>query len=148
MRRVFSLAADLEQDTRRGTLAQQLTRDSSKPLLGLKGTFGLFASDEWWANVNKREIPLLFVSGVIRRAYFAGQDSAGPNNTIDLVSSDGVISTVGIYTNDVRDVKLFVPGHLVHVVYALDELKRQPAADGGVNYSQVALEMAVSELPA
>ncbi|EMI40263.1 hypothetical protein RRSWK_07223 [Rhodopirellula sp. SWK7] len=41
-----------------------------------------------------------------------------------------------------------MPGHLVHVVYALDELKRQPAADGGVNYSRVALEMAISEQPA
>ena len=147
MRRVYSLAIELEQDARRVAQAQELTLDSSKPLLGLKGTFGLFGSDEWWANVNQREIPLLFLSGVIQRSYFAGQDSGGRNNTVDLVLSDGSISTAGIYTNDTRDVELFSPGHLVHAAYALDELKRQPAPDGGVNYSRVALEMAISEEP-
>ena len=147
MRRVYSLAVDLEQDPRRVALAQELTLDSSRPLLGLKGTFGPFGSDEWWANVNGREIPLFFLSGVIRRSYFAGQDSGGRNNTVDLVSLDGSISTAGIYTNQPHDVELFSPGHLVHVVYALDELKRQPAPDGGVNYSRVALEMAISEQP-
>ena len=148
MRHVYSLALDLKQDRRRVELAQKLTLDLSRPLLGLKGKHGLFASDEWWTSVREREIPFLHVSGVIQRSYFAGQDTPGHNNTVDLALDDGSISSAGIYTNELRDVDLFSPGHLVQVVYALDELKRQPASDGGVNYSKVALEMAVSEHPA
>jgi hypothetical protein len=41
---------------------------------------------------------------------------------------------VGIYVNDREDADLFLPGRRVGIVYALDELKQQPAADGGVNY--------------
>ena len=32
----------------------------------------------------------------------------------------------------------------LELLYALDELKQQPAADGSINYADIALEMAVS----
>jgi hypothetical protein len=35
-------------------------------------------------------------------------------------------------------------GRQVELVYALDELKDQPAVDGGINRARIALEMAVS----
>lgn len=63
---------------------------------------------------------------------------------LDLKLGDGTVINVGIYVNDKRDVELFKIGRRASVVYALDELKQQPAADGGVNYSRIALEMAVS----
>lgn len=63
---------------------------------------------------------------------------------VDLELKDGTVCAVGIYVNDKSDVGLFRPGYKVSVVYALDELKQQPAADGGVNYSKIALAMAVS----
>lgn len=50
-------------------LARELTLDNSRPMLGLKGTYGLFGSSAWWANIEKRKIPLLFVSGTICRVY-------------------------------------------------------------------------------
>ncbi|WP_235862404.1 hypothetical protein [Pseudomonas kilonensis] len=63
---------------------------------------------------------------------------------LDLELKDGSVRAVGIYVNDREDARLFRPGYKASVVYALDELKQQPASDGGVNYSKVALEMAVS----
>ena len=144
MKRVYLLSEELMNDHERIALAQNLTLDSSRPLMGLKGTHGLFGSVEWWRSIDENKIPLLFISGVIKRAYVAGQDEGDINNTVDLVLDDGSITTVGIYTNNVDDVSLFCVGSHVSVVYALDELKKQPSRDGGVNYSRVALEMAVS----
>ena len=90
---------------------------------------------------------MLFVSGVVRRAYVAGQDGGDENNGIDLLLDDGTVRDVGIYVNDKAYVPLFRVGCRVELVYALDELKKQPAPDGSVNYAKVALEMAVSLEP-
>jgi hypothetical protein len=57
------------------------------------------------------------------------------------------VELAGIYVNDAEDVKLFRVGARVDVLYALDELKQQPAREGGINYSRIALEMAVSLMP-
>ena len=67
------------------------------------------------------------------------------NNTVDVVVDDGSVASVGIYTNAIDDVGLFCSGRKIAIVYVLDELKRQPGPDGCVNYSRVAIEMAVSE---
>lgn len=147
MRLVYLLSEDLKKDPRRVEMAQELSQDSSRPLMGLKGTHGLFGSDEWWDSIRDGRIPVSFISGIIRSAYVAGQDEYGLNNTVDLILEDGSIVPVGIYTNSNSDVALFKPGCMVRVVYAFDELRRQPAKDGGMNYSKVALEMAVSEAP-
>lgn len=147
MKLVYQLDEDLKNDQERVSLTQNLTLDKSRPFLGLRGTHGLFASYEWWDNILQRKMPLLFVSGVIQRAYIAGQDQQGVNNMVDLKLDDGSVRAVGIYTNDKADVQLFKPGYRVSIVYALDELKKQPAPDGRVNYSKVALEMAVSLSP-
>ena len=89
-------------------------------------------------------MPLLYLSGVVQRAYVAGQDPSNSNNTIDLKLDDGSVRAVGIYVNNKADAGLFCAGRRVGIVYALDELKQQPATDGGVNYAKIALEMAVS----
>lgn len=89
-------------------------------------------------------MPLLYQIGVICRAFVAGQDKYVPNNTIDIQLDDGSLCTSGIYVNNKIDAKLFQPGRPVCIVYALDELKQQPASDGGLNQSKIALEMAVS----
>jgi len=147
MKRVFSLSDELKRAPERVALTQALTKDESRPFIGLKGSYGLFGSQEWWGNIELRKMPLLFVSGQISRAYVAGQDRSAGNNTIDLIARDGSVFPVGIYTNDKQDVELFREGYWVEMVYALDELKQQPASDGGVNYSKVALEAAVSLQP-
>jgi hypothetical protein len=144
---VYRLQNDLEMNCERVSLTQSLTLDMTRPLIGLKGTYGLFGSSDWWRSIHHGQMPLLFVSGVILRAYVAGQDKSQMNNMVDLRLEDGSVRAVGIYVNDKSDVQLFRSGYKTSVVYALDELKQQPASDGGVNYSKVALEMAVSLQP-
>ena len=143
MRWVYQLSEELKNDTEQIALTQALTLNTSKPMLGLKGKHGLFGSPEWWASIEQRKMPLLFVSGIIRRAYVAGQDGGNENNGIELLLEDGSVRDVGIYVNNKADIPLFRVGCQVELVYALDEMKEQPAQDGSVNYVKVALEMAV-----
>ena len=147
MKQVYTLAAALQQDPKKIASVQALTLNASKPLLGLKGTHGLYASPAWWAGIDNRSMPLLTISGTIQRVYVAGQDSSGKNNAIDLLSDDGRVHTAGIYVNDKADIAMFRVGCLVALVYALDELKDQPTRDGGINHAEIALEMAVSLAP-
>ncbi|AVV67708.1 hypothetical protein HI806_26615 (plasmid) [Ralstonia solanacearum] len=144
MKLVFRLEDRLRDDPERVRLAQALTLDSSRPRMGLRGTHGLFGSPEWWASIREGEIPLIYQNGIVLRAYVAGQEPSTWNNTIDLELDDGSVRMTGIYVNNKNDTKLFCPGCRVGIVYALDELKQQPAIDGGVNYLHIALEMAVS----
>jgi hypothetical protein len=144
MKRVFSLAEELSKNPERVSLTQALTLDESRPFFGLKGSNGLFGSEEWWRSIEQRKMALLFVSGRVRASYVAGQDKSIDKNTVDLEMNDGEVVSVGIYTNDKLDTDLFREGAWVEMVYALDELKMQPASDGSPNYSKVALEVAVS----
>lgn len=145
MRLVFELAKELRKNPKRIEITQALTLNSSKPTMGLKGALGLFGSEDWWNSIAARKMPLLFLSGIIKRAYVAGPDD-GEIDTIDMLLDDGAVRSVGIYVNDNDDLRLFCPGHRAEIVYALDELK-QRALDGSVNHSKVALEMAVSTRP-
>lgn len=145
MKRVYQLSEDLKIDLDRVALTQALTLDESKPLIGLKGSKGLFGSEEWWNNLRQGKIPLVLISGEAKRVYSAGHDKSDINNMVDVVVGDGSVKSIGIYTNNKDDIKFFKVGAMVSVVYALDELKQQPARDGSINYSKVALEMAVSQ---
>lgn len=147
MKRVYLHSEKLKASPDRVAAAQALTLNLSKPMLGLKGTYGLYGSQDWWASIKQRKMLLLFISGIIRRAYVAGQDGGDENNGIDLLLDDGSERAEGIYVNDKADIPLFRSGCLVEIVYALDELKKQPAPDGGINYLEVPLEMAVSLQP-
>lgn len=144
MKRVYLLSEKLKADPKRVALAQALTLNAAKPRMGLKGTLGLFGSPEWWANIEQRRMPLRFVQGIIRNTYFAGQDEPGDHNSFELLLEDGATYDEGIYANNKASRALFRVDHRVEVAYALDELKRQPAQDGGVNYLDIVLEMAVS----
>jgi len=147
MIQVFDLREELRVDPERVRLTQALTLNADKPTRGLKGTYGLFGSAEWWNNIEAKNIPLLKISGIIDRAYHAGQGETGPNNMIDLVTDDGQYMSVGIYLNDPKNVVFFKKGHQAEILYALDPLKQQPASDGSVNCSRVAVCMSVSTEP-
>ena len=143
MKLVFQLREELRTDPERIVRTQALTLNPSRPKMGLKGSHGLFGSNEWWQSIEDGSMPLLYLSGVVREIYQAGQDGLGKNNTIDIVLENGSVETVGIYVNNESDTDLFCVDRRVEVVYALDELKLQPANDGGINTSRIALEMAI-----
>ena len=64
-----------------------------------------------------------------------------------IVSTEGTIQSIGIYTNQEEDSDFFKEGHITSIVYALDELKPEAMLNFGQKYNQIALEMAVSLEP-
>lgn len=142
MVKVYDLSVDLNNDPERVRLAQALTLDADRPSLGLKGSFGLFGSPEWWENVRTGAILTERLIGVIRRVYAAGQDPSDIPNSFDMVTPDGETHSESIYVNARQDVGKFQLGSTVEVLYALDELK-SPRRDG-TKYSKIVLEMSVS----
>ncbi|WP_217916733.1 hypothetical protein [Janthinobacterium sp. BJB401] len=146
MKPVYTLAEALAKDPSRVAKTQSLTRDSSRPYMGLKGGHGLFASEAWWESIEARRLQTQIVTGSIERTYFAGQDSRRGDqvDSFTLRLADGSTVDDSIYTNHKQDTRLFVPGAMVTMVYVLDELKAQPAVDGGVNYARTVLEVAIS----
>lgn len=146
MKLVYELAEELKSDPEQVALAQALTLDTSRPFMGLKGTFGLFGSQQWWSNIAEGKLPLLRVGGTVRSTYVAGQDET-EINAMELMLDDGSVRPEGIYANDKRDRLLFRVGHRVEVVYALEELKWASGPMGSANYTEIPLEMAVSLAP-
>lgn len=147
MKQVYLHSVELKNDPKRVALAQALTLNPDKPQGGLKGKHGLYGSPEWWGNIEQGKLPLRYIAGVIRDAYVAGMDGGDENNSIELLLADGSVIEEGIYVNDKADVALFRVGCRVELVRALDEMKKQPAPDGGIYYLEVPLEMAVSLEP-
>ena len=145
MKTVYTLADALAEDPGRVAKTQALTLDSSRPRMGLKGSHGLFASVAWWQNIAARRLQTQTLTGCIERTYFAGQDSRRGDqvNSFTLRLADGSTADESIYTHHKHDIKLFVPGATVTMTYALDELKAR-AADGGVDYARIVLEVSVS----
>lgn len=141
---VFQLREALRVHPEQVAQVQALTLNASRPRLGIKGVHGLFGTPQWWDSIQDGRMPLLFLAGKIVRVYSVGQEAKAGNNTIDLKLDDGTEKAVGIYVNNRQDIALFRVGCRASIVYALDELKLQPASDGSVNYSRIALEMAVS----
>ncbi|PAU56072.1 hypothetical protein BZL41_20230 [Pseudomonas sp. PIC25] len=140
---VYQLSTELAKDPEQIRLVQSLTIDPSRPFIGLKGTYGLFGSSEWWENIKNRILPTCHVSGVIKRLFVSGQEKDSENNAFELLLDDGSRYIESIYSNTVAGRSLFKVGNKVEIIYALDELKMQPAVSGGVNYSKIVLEMAV-----
>jgi hypothetical protein len=145
MRMVYRLTVDLAAKSDHVALVQALTLDGARPFLGLQGKHGLFDSHEWWQSIYNGKMPLRYLHGIVNDVYEAGQDLCGENNSIDITLPDGAVESAGIYVNDPADIALFRVGKRVAIVYALDELKSQPARGGGINYVKHALEMAIEE---
>lgn len=146
MKVVYALRDELRGKPEYVAQVQAMTLNQEKPFLGLKGTHGLYGSDDWWESISSGRIEIKVVSGTITELFFAGQDSRWGNqvNSFRLELGDGAIIEESIYTSQKSDRQFFVVGAVVCIAYALDELKKQPARDGSVNYSESVLEMAVS----
>jgi hypothetical protein len=146
MKLVYELAKDLERDPEQVRHTRELTLDASRPLMGLRGNCGLFATEEWWQSIKSGRLKTKPIAGVIETTYFAGQDARWGDevNSMRLLLDDGTRHDDSIYALERSDAKLFIPGARVVLVYVLDQLKQQPAADGLVNYLDILLEVAVS----
>jgi hypothetical protein len=140
---VYELSMELAHDLEQVSLAQALTMDETRPLMGLRGTYGLFGSEEWWRNIANGLMPTKVISGVIEKVYSSGQDSGNEINTMDVISKKGEHFMEGIYLNFEDDLSLFKVGAEVYIFYALDPLKRRNS-DDQVQFSEIVIEVAIS----
>ncbi len=140
---VYQLAVELAGDPAQVKAVQTLTKDQSRPFMGLRGKYGLFGSDEWWRNIQNGVLPTRHISGTIKRLFHSGQEQESEINTFELLLGEGLLHIESIYTNDKANRNLFKVGSRVEILYVLDELKMQPAANSEINYSEIVLEMAI-----
>ncbi|MDO8329887.1 MAG: hypothetical protein Q7T36_05380 [Fluviicoccus sp.] len=146
---VYQLSLDLKANPARVTKAQALTLDQSRPLFGLKGTYGLFGSQEWWDNIVNGKMPRLYLCGDIIEIYKAGLDGDSEDDIqldFKIMTSDGDVCSESFEANDVNDYSLFKLGAQVHILYVLDPLKDQSPLGNQKNYSNILLEMAVEDI--
>jgi hypothetical protein len=143
-KRVYELAKELAANPARIAKTQALTRNAEKPLLGLLGDHGLFGSKEWWQSIDEGRIEVRVYRGIIERLYVAGQDAdEDQSKDFEYVCEDGKVRCAGCVANDDSDLTLFREGTSVALAYALDKLKKQPARDGGTNFTEVLLEVVI-----
>lgn len=141
---VYRLSVELSREPELVSLAQATTLDAGRPLIGLKGSLGLYGSQEWWDNIRTGVMPQKRRSGIIQRRYRTGMDSGTIPNTFEMVCDDGEICEEGIYANSSHDEALFQPGKRVEILYVFDELK-VPSRDGGPQYSDIVVEVSIRD---
>lgn len=142
---VWNLREHLRANADEVRETQALTLDKTRPYMGLSGVSGLFGTSEWWDSIASGRIPTVNRAGTITKLVFAGQDSrrGGEVNSFEMALDAGGVVLESIYTHRKEDRRLFKVGARVLTTYALDELKKQPAPEGGVNRLAILLEMRV-----
>lgn len=142
---VWELAEDLRLNPDRVSKTQALTLDKGRPLMGLKGTAGLFGSPEWWDSIASGRISTVKHMGRITKLVFAGQDARWGDevNSFEMTLDNGGVTLESIRASRKQDRLLFKTGTRVLATYALDELKKQPGPDGSVNRHAILLEMRI-----
>lgn len=150
MKVVYELRRQLAEDPDHVVQVQTLTLNKDKPMLGLRGTCGLFGSEQWWKNIENGKLKTKMISGVISELVFAGQDSRWGNqvNSFKLGGTLSASQLMSIEVQEKQDRKLFCVGARVEAVFVLDELKDSSRFPfGKKNFSEILLEMAVSRWP-
>ena len=142
---VYDLHVELSRNPEKIRHAQMLTLNGKKPFLGLRGSHGLFGSEEWWENIRLNNITTESLFGTIIEVYSAGMNADGTPNTMVLQLHDGGTVELPIMVHDLRDLELFRLGNKVNFLYALDELKVPSGPGGDGRYSRITLEIAVSQ---
>lgn len=144
-KRIYELATELAANPARIAMAQALTLNADKPLMGLLGDCGLFGSNEWWQSISEGRIEVRVYKGTIKRLYVAGQDAdEDQSNDFEYVCDDGRVRRASCVAHDDGDLALYREGATVALAYALDKLKKQPAKDGGINFTEVLLEVVIA----
>ncbi len=144
-KRVYELATELAANPVRVAKAQALTLNPDKPLMGLLGDRGLFGSKEWWQSIDEGRIEVRVYKGTIKRLYVAGQDAEeDQGKDFEYLCEDGSVRRASCVAHDDADLALYREGATVALAYALDKLKKQPAKDGGTNFTEVLLEIVIA----
>lgn len=145
MHLVYHVKVKINKDPNYVKKVQALTLNKSKPTYGLKGTYGLYGSAEWLNNLDSGVIPRKSLSGIIQRIYTVDMDNGNLPDTMDIKLNDsGKIVKQGIFVNNDSDLKLFVIGKRVDVVYYIEDMKEIDYSTGDNIKHEFVLEMSVS----
>ena len=123
---------------------------NDESIFGIKKDKGLFASEEWWSNIDSGQIITRSVSGVISSIYEAGMERRNIPNSFSFIDGEGIVRNESMYMMNKSDRHLFCEGKKIAIFYAYDELKRSKQKKGDVidlenNYVKQVIEMAISK---
>ena len=140
MQSVYSLKNELASDPGHVATVQALTLDLSRPF-GLKGTFGLFGSEEWWQSIESGKLQKMELTGVITSLGRAGMNNESPvfNARLD----NGGHYTYDTVADTKKGVKKYIVGKRIKIVLVRDPLKSPSASRG--THSEIVLEIWVEE---
>ncbi|QQP95120.1 hypothetical protein [Lysobacter enzymogenes] len=144
MKDIYNLATALDGSPDLVRDTQALTLDQSKPGMGLKGTWGLFGSPQWWKSVRTGAIPRKSVSGVVTAVFEAGQDRSGSPNSFTLLTERGEEVSESMYSDTPDAMREFQVGKSVEIEYLFDELKER-APDGAPTYLDIVLRVSIED---
>ncbi|MGF1868258.1 hypothetical protein L4D15_23925 [Enterovibrio norvegicus] len=122
MKKVYSLEIEHEDDPSLVEKTQKLSLDYSKPHLGLKGTYGLYGSPEWWENIYSGKVPSNTYEGVIEDIDFTGMHNEAKGFTLKL-DSGGTYSYTCV-VNRRRNMKHYQIGRRAKVTTLVEILKK------------------------
>ena len=89
--------------------------------MGLKGTYGLFASGEWWRNFHKNKIPRVIYNGVIEDIHFSGMHNESKSFSLRL--DDGGIYKYSLVASQKSGLKLYREGVRLRVETFIEKMK-------------------------
>lgn len=140
MQLVYSLKNELTSDPGQLAAVQALTLDLSRPF-GLKGTFGLFGSDEWWQSIKTGRLQKTELSGVITLIGRAGMHNESPVFNARLDNGDHY--TYDTVADIKKGIKQYIVGKRVKIVLVREPLKNPSASRG--THSDIVLEIWIEE---
>ncbi len=121
LKNVYSLEKALESDPKRVELTQRLTLDSNRPLMGMKGAYGLFASEKWWHNFHKNKIPKTVYNGVIEDIHSSGMHNESRSFTLKL--DNGGIYKYSLVADRKSDLQLYKKGVRLQIITYIEKMK-------------------------
>lgn len=140
MQLVYSLKNELASDSGQVATAQALTLDLSRPF-GLKGTFGLFGSDEWWQSIEAGRLQKTELEGVITLLGRVGMHNESPVFNAHLDNGDHY--TYDTVADTKKGVKKYIVGKRIKIVLVRDPLKSPSTSRG--THSESVIEIWVDE---
>ncbi len=123
---------------------------NDESIFGIKKDKGLFASEEWWSNIDSGQIITRSVSGVISSIYEAGMERRNIPNSFSFIDGEGIVRNESMYMMNKSDRHLFCEGKKIVIFYAYNELKKSNQKKGDLidlenNYVEQVIEMAIQK---
>ncbi|MBO6798279.1 MAG: hypothetical protein JJ884_13370 [Maricaulis sp.] len=91
--------------------------------LGIDPIYGLYASSEWWANVNSGRIPIRVTEGTIERPVYEADDLDGVPSGVLVRLDDNTNCDRSIKLLDRDNYELLRRGRRIKIIELLEKLK-------------------------